>query len=219
MYRATRVAVRRLVLAAALAALAGCATVPPPAAPSRPATVLWRQRRGELQCLDRWRMQGRMALAAHGKGWSANIDWRQQGTRYDMRLSGPFGWGGFRLQGSPRMVLLQKGDKRYRFFESPETVIRQEFGMTIPVSGMRYWVLGNYAPAGKPRYRLDRYGRLASLSQQGWSIDYAGYGRSDGFMLPTRITMRRNGVRLKLAVDTWTLADAAACEGAGGGRR
>jgi len=200
---------------AAVALLAGCATtrLPPP---QQPATVSWHRRRAVLQCLGNWRMRGRMALAARNNGWTADVDWHQHGSRYDLRVSGPFGWGGFRLHGNPTVVYLDTGGKHYRFLESPEAVIRQQFDMTIPVSGMRYWVLGTWAPGSRPEHRLDRYGRLSHLVQQGWKIDYQDYTRSSGIMMPSRITMKRSGVRLKLVVDRWTLTDAGHCRGGSG---
>lgn len=60
-------------------------------------------------------------------------------------------------------------------------------------------------------WALDEHGRLASLAQQGWRVDYSyrGDGREDagksplGPALPARLTLRREGVVVRIAVRDW----------------
>jgi len=59
--------------------LAGCATPPPAPLPSVPNQQAWTQRQQQLRCAAQWSLQGRMALAAQGKGWSARLVWQQRG--------------------------------------------------------------------------------------------------------------------------------------------
>lgn len=184
--------------------LAGCATTPP-APPLVSKQQAWTQRQQQLQCASLWSLQGRMALAAQGKGWSARLVWQQHGDDFDMRLSGPLGWGGFRLRGDRAHVNLTGDGKSYDFQESPERVIQREFGYDIPVSGLRYWMLGINAPDEPFTYQLNPWGQPQQLQQSGWIIDYAEYSAGDVAGLPKRLTMIRPGVRIKLLVDDWQL--------------
>jgi len=189
-------------LLVALAA-AGCATQKP--APEASRGALWKERRTLLACLDHWRLEGKLALAAKDEGWSANLDWRQNGEAFEMQLSGPFGWGGLRLAGDQRHVVVRDGDEVYRFAGAPEGVIRRQFGMTIPVAGLRYWVRGTPRPESAAVPKLDRYGRLSRLDQSGWTIRYRSYVSRAGPDLPERLVMTRPDVRLKLVVDDWKI--------------
>jgi outer membrane lipoprotein LolB len=186
--------------------LTGCATTPP-APPPASKQQAWTQRQQQLQCAALWSLRGRMALAAQGKGWSARLTWQQQGDDFDMRLSGPLGWGGFRLSGDRAHVNLTGEGKSYDFQEAPERVIQREFGYDIPVSGLRYWMLGINAPDEPFTYQLNPWGQPQQLQQSGWTIDYAEYSAGDGAGLPKRLTMSRPGVRIKLLVDDWQLPE------------
>ena len=44
-----------------------------------------------------------------------------------------------------------------------------------------------------------------SLDQSGWHVEYQEYAEVDGFSLPTRLTLERDQIRIKLAVSDWTL--------------
>ena len=120
-----------------------------------------------------------------------------------MHLSGPFGGGDFRLTGNDRRFVLTSGDREFRFHAEPERVIRQEFGLTVPVRGLRYWVLGLSRPDGGISKELDGHGRPLRLEQAGWTIENEEYRRYAGVALPHRVVMERPDLRLKLAVEEW----------------
>ncbi len=185
--------------------LAGCAMPPPAPTPSVPNQQGWTQRQQQLRCAAQWSLQGRMALAAQGKGWSARLVWQQHGDDFDLRLSGPLGWGGFRLRGDRVQVKLEGDGKSYDFQESPERVIQREFGYDIPVSGLRYWMLGISAPDAPFTLTLNPWGQPQQLQQSGWIIDYADYASNEPLALPMRLTMTRPDVRIKLLVEDWQL--------------
>ena len=45
--------------------------------------------------------------------------------------------------------------------------------------------------------------RLAALQQDGWQIQYTGYMPVGGEWLPSKLTLERQGVRLRVVVDGW----------------
>jgi len=75
---------------AALAVLAGCRTLPPAPPPS----ASWEVRRPQLQSLTHFQLRGRVAVAAGGEGFNANLHWTQDGARSEVTLEGPLGAGG-----------------------------------------------------------------------------------------------------------------------------
>jgi outer membrane lipoprotein LolB len=44
---------------------------------------------------------------------------------------------------------------------------------------------------------------LATLQQDGWQIQYTGYTSVGGEWLPSKLTLQREGVRLRVVVDGW----------------
>ncbi len=65
-------------------------------------------------------------------------------------------------------------------------------------------MLGVPDPARPAQETLDGQQRLASLQQDGWEIDYPAYISVSGEWLPSRVTLQRAGVRVRLIVDGWS---------------
>ncbi len=79
-------------------------------------------------------------------------------------------------------------------------------GFDVPIASLRYWVLGVPDPAQPAEERLDAaQQRLASLVQDGWQIDYNEYTSAAGEIVPARITLQREAVRVRLLVEDWQL--------------
>ncbi|HET6655182.1 MAG TPA: lipoprotein insertase outer membrane protein LolB, partial [Gammaproteobacteria bacterium] len=98
-------------LAVALAALvAGCASAPPKPI-GKPDRAAWQQRLARLQTLSDWRLSGRIAVVNGSHGSSGSLVWFENAPRFEMRLAGPFGIGGFRLYGTPNGLFIDTGDK------------------------------------------------------------------------------------------------------------
>lgn len=198
------------VLTVAAALLAGCAGVPsrtPAADPER----AWAHHEAQLQGVQQWRLTGRLALRTADEGWHASLDWRQQADEYRMRLRAPLGSGSLQLQGDAAWVLLRTSDGEEAVSADPEGLLLEQLGWRVPVANLRYWVLGLPAP-GTALRKLDEFGHLARLWQNGWEIEFLDYGRVGGVELPGKVFARRGDAEVRLVVGNWDLADASAPE-------
>ena len=190
---------RALIACSALLALAACQSLPP--APSTP----WPERRAALQAVGQYGFSGQFAAASGTDGFSASIQWQQQGAVSDVSLRAPFGVGGARLNydGSE----LHGTDSHGTQLDG--AAARQEmqrlFGFEPPLGSLRYWLLGVPDPATPASETLDQGQRLASLQQSDWQVDYAEYLETGGRWLPRRLALHRGPVRLKLQVSHWQL--------------
>lgn len=203
--------VRAWVLSACVLALAACATGPAtrpglPAVEGDPAQhQAWRE--AVLADQPAWSMQGRVALSNGRDGGSGRIDWRQDGARYDVALSAPVTRQSWRLSGEPgRAVLagLEGGDRQGT---DAATLLREATRWDIPVEALASWVRGAAADPGRfgaPVLAYGDDGRLSSLAQGGWRIDYADW-RAGGasLALPYRLNAVRGDSRVRLVVDAW----------------
>ena len=59
-------------------------------------------------------------------------------------------------------------------------------------------------PGHPAQESLDSQQRLATLEQDGWQILYTDYMSVGGEWLPSKLTLQRQGVRLRLVVDGWS---------------
>ena len=158
--------------------------------------------------LESWRAIGKLAARAReGNGhWSAAFDWRQNDEDFQLRLSGPFGQGGFEVKGRPGRVEFKTAKGRRRTAATPEALFDRELGLDLPASSLRHWITAR-ARRGVPveEWTLDDAGRLASLAQQGWRVEYRYPAEPDGHSLPNRITLHGKRVVVRVIVRDWRL--------------
>ena len=60
-------------------------------------------------------------------------------------------------------------------------------------------------PAMQAEQDFETSGRLQQLRQEGWSVDYERYALQGLVAMPGRVTIRRDGVRIRLVIDNWSL--------------
>ncbi len=165
----------------------------------------WKAHRQLLSALENWQARGRIAVQTDDDGFSASFDWTQAGRRYRIRLRGPFGQGALELEGDARGVWLRRAGQTAVFATNPDVLLARESGWRLPVLGLNNWLRGLPDSRGEAAIQLDSAGRLASLQQRGWHIEYRKYRDYREYALPTRLVMQRDGLRVKLLVDAWKL--------------
>ena len=208
--RASRTSKRAagVVLAIGAALLAGCGTLldlfprePEPAA-SEPA---WQSHARDLSRLRSWSLLGIVAVRpAGGDASRVTMRWRQSPDSYLVRFMGPLGVGLFEVEGSATAVEARFPDGRRTSAASPEALLEQEIGWSVPLQGLRYWIVGAPVPDGAPlEMELDDRGRLARLEQAGWTVVYERYGTVGGLSLPERIRFSNESVDATVVVRRW----------------
>jgi len=182
-----------------LAALTGCKTLPP----APPESAPWDVRKAALQARDRFDLKGRIAVAVAQEGFNAKLRWHQRDDQSELSLDGPLGVGGVRItsNGDSLKVLNARGEQLDS--DAAEQEIQSKLGFDPPIASLRYWVLGVPDPATPAEEILDDSKRLATLKQDGWQIDYTAYANVGGQSLPSKATLTREGVRVRLFVDDW----------------
>lgn len=187
--------------AAVLLLAGGCATLPP-AGDVRD----WPAERAALQALDRWSLDGRIAVAAGEDGFTGGFDWVQSGERADVELSGPMGGSALkiRVQGD-QVDVIAHGQGATR--EDSEALLARYFGphRSLPAAEMRYWLLGVPAPHAPAEETLGADERLAALTQAGWEVRFDRYQGVGRLALPARMEMSTPGLRLRVVVSDWRL--------------
>ena len=192
---------RRIAAIALFSLVSGCATVAPPAPVGDRAA-----REAELQALQAWSLDGRIAVAAGEDGFSGGFDWVQAGARADISVQGPMGGQAFAIHVEGEQLTL---DARGETFTDDEAraFIGDRFGNgnMLPVAEMRYWLVGVPAPGLDHEEARDADRRIAELGQSGWRVRYERYEMVGAYELPTRVEMSTEGLRLRVVVSDWRL--------------
>ena len=91
-------------------------------------------------------MFGKLGLRSATDSFTATLQWRQVGDDYRIRLSGPFGAGALQIEGDEQGVTLRTGEGQEYAAGSQEELLYQHLGWSVPLSGLRYWMLGRTPP-------------------------------------------------------------------------
>jgi outer membrane lipoprotein LolB len=184
-----------------LVALAGCRSLPP--APASGASS-WDVRKAQLQAQTHFGFKGRVAVAAAGEGFNADIRWAQDNQHSQVSLEGPLGVGGAQISADGNELTLVTSRGEHIASDAAHAALAQRLGFDPPLASLRYWVLGVPDPSQPASEELDTATqRLSALTQLGWHVGYAGYVTAAGEALPARLTLQRDDVRVRLLVDDW----------------
>ena len=183
-----------------LFALAACRTAPV----TFPALAPWEVRRLELQSRDHFDLRGRVAVAAGSQGFNANLHWEQHGARSQLTLAGPLGSGAVEVSTAGDELDVATANGQHLDRDAARAELAARLGFDPPLASLRFWVLGVPDPSMPATERLDEHRqRLAALTQGGWHIDYSQYVAAGPDWLPSRLTLERDTVRVRLLVDEW----------------
>jgi outer membrane lipoprotein LolB len=198
---------RKYLLILVVALQAGCASMPETPPPVANPALVWQQRRDELSRIAYWHLTGRVAVTKGNEAWNINLDWLQQGNDYQIMLNGPFGAGAVQLIGNADGVELRDSDHHTYYADKPGALLEERTGVSMPVVGLRYWILGLTTPKQKQAPKLDPQGRLAYLEDNHWRVKFRRYTDVKGLQLPDKIFISKpeQAIHVRLVVDTWKL--------------
>jgi outer membrane lipoprotein LolB len=185
---------RLFLLFACCTALYACVTTRP-----APRQAPWDQRLAVLQHASGWQLDGRAAVAVGTQGWQASLNWHQDGAAAEVHLAGPLGVGAMVLRNGPDGLSLNGAPPS----DAVVAQLQERLGFELPLDDLRYWLLG--VPDPDSDFDLNRNGddRAQRLTQSGWTVDYERYMPAGGDLLPARLVLSRDGVRVRIAVDHW----------------
>lgn len=172
--RAPRGAALGLV-AAAVVALAGCASVKPqgPSTSNAATAVTAQTSRAYL---------GRFAIQYNDQNGQqrnayGNFSWQETGDTVSLQLRNPLGQTLAIVTSSPGSATLELPNRQPLTADNVSTLMQNALGFSLPVEGLRYWLQPSPAPTSRARTEKDpeQPSHLKQITQDGWTIDYLAY--------------------------------------------
>lgn len=164
-------------------------------------SAAWKKQERYLSNLGAWQMSGR---AGSGLGFSGQLSWVQHAAQSYIKVRGPLGIGALEIVGNAEQVSL-KDKHGTRTVVNPDAVLRESYGLPLPIDYLRWWMLGIAAPDESAGYQFDSSGNAAEIHQAGWQVSLSSYQPYDcGVVLPRKMTLRQADNKLKVVIKTWT---------------
>ena len=186
--------------------LTGCALMemPEEASVGDPGQIrLWEEHRRNVADLNDWRLRGRFGLQWNDGQVQGNLQWRQTGADFTLRLSGPFGLNPVRVHGNLRTGRATLRDGEESVQGEIDVVMRERLGFALPLTELVNLVRGiPVSDAGE--VTLDGQARALRILQGGWEIDYRDYSCCEEPTLPGRVRFAREELRGVLVVGEWS---------------
>ncbi len=168
----------------------------------------WSQYQLEAGRINSWDLHGRAAIFVDDEVHNIGLSWRRNADEFVMIMEAPFGQGVFRLESSREAglpVKLSLPDSRVVYAETAEAALEGVIGWSIPVSGLESWIKG--VPRNKTGFShdLNGDGRLSSLWQSDWRINYLDYFKFEDPArgLPKKMYLKHKRLALKIVIERW----------------
>jgi outer membrane lipoprotein LolB len=159
----------------------------------------------KIAAIPEWGFVGRISLDDGDRGGSGRLQWEVRHDSSELDFHGAMGRGAWHLQISPEAAVLKEANGAEQTAAGINELMQDRMGWSIPVDALQWWVRGLAAPGAIEDEIFDPEGRLLSLDQFGWSVDFSRYDSMAGVALPIRLDARRDNYRVKLAVSRWQM--------------
>ncbi len=165
-----------------------------------------------LADIKNWEMRARIGLRSRAQNGSATIIWTETPEQQTLRILGPLGGGLVLLQMNASGITVRDSKGALWQGQDASELIYRVSGWKIPVSALRWWMMGMIEPGSDARVTHDDGGRLNSIKQDSWQVSLDKYRRFSSFELPSLIIMEtltepadEHYIRVKMIVKSWTV--------------
>lgn len=144
-------------------------------------------------------LAGRLAARYGNESFSANLAWRHARNADEMLITTALGQGVARIVREGDAVTLTTAEPREYRAADAEALTEQVLGFRVPLAGLAEWVRGRPSTESPATAEYTPDGRLLSLQQGGWNIEFVEYAGK----LPSRMRLAYPGIELRLAISQW----------------
>lgn len=171
----------------------------------------WQAHRASVERIADWQLDGRLNIRQGRASDTINLHWQQSGRKVSIRLSATLlGLGGVAIEGDDRRVTVQKNGEAPRELPGLDALSREFLDYDFPAAYLLWWVRGLPVPTLPAEPVLNQDQLLHSLVQtdargQRWMLGFENYERVGEVILPRRINLESQGVRLRFLISDWQL--------------
>lgn len=195
---------KKILLLCLALTLSSCMTTPAKA-PARNEQISWSARSAKLAKIASWTLKGGIAVKKAEKGFSASVIWEHSPSQYQLQFFGPLGGGHVKLVGTAEQVTLTTSDNKQRTAPSAQALFSAQSGWDLPLDNLKYWIRSLPVPGVASTKQFDQFHHLTQLIQSGWTIRFQRYTQVKGFDLPSKMTLAKDDMRLRIVINSWQI--------------
>ncbi|OED85127.1 outer membrane lipoprotein LolB [Vibrio breoganii ZF-55] len=170
-------------------------------------SVEYQDHQQKLSALTHFRITGKLGYIDPTQRQSLNFHWKQSPEKSELRLSTFLGKTVLNLVIDDEGAKVTDIDGNRYFDKDADLLFYQLTSMRLPIVYMQDWIRGQ--PTAADNFQVADNGTLLSLQQtrgeQTWLMDYKGYQENEDVILPNRMTLSREPIKLNIAVSKWEI--------------
>ena len=170
----------------------------------------WARYQEQWHKINSWEIHARAVIFVGREVYQVGINWQRANDQFVIVIEAPFGPGVFRLENNLKAdglpaIKLSMPDGQVLYDESAEALLLRVLGWSFPVSGLKSWIKGLPLVGIDYSFKLQADGRLKSLQQEDWEINYQDYFANDSEErgLPRKMQLKHQMLALKIVIERW----------------
>jgi len=165
------------------------------------------ERAEQLNKITQWQVNGKIAFIERNKRNSATLNWQvnEKNQSQQLNLTSYLGINVLQLTSNQGKHKLKFDGNDYQG-DNLTTLIYSLTGLTLPTKALSYWIKGlAFQPSDKMEYDNSNLPlHLNSFyNNQQWQITYGNYKQVNGYILPTKLTVKKDNLLIKIAINKW----------------
>lgn len=164
--------------------------------------LTYAQRMERIASVTDWDLRGRISVDTGEDAYQGRFNWRQDDNEMRLVIRGPLGAGAVQIMGSDDTLTVRARGESWQM-QDPEIELSELLGWWLPVTSLRYWLLG----APDARFTDDgsvySNGLLTSLAQRAWRLEYTRYDLAGDLLVPRSIELKHAPLALTVTIDDW----------------
>lgn len=153
-----------------------------------------------------WEIKAKLGIRSEDDSGSVTLSWQQGNQRYKIQMQASLGQGNATIYGDNDSIMIERPGKPTLFSSDATELIKDTFGWPLPMSSLRYWILGIANPELPIQgQQHDSNGGLVNLEQSDWHLSYSRYQQIGQWQLPGKIRAKREETQLTLIIREWAI--------------
>ena len=180
--------IQRLISLFALVLLTSCTTIQTTSIPQseKERQQKWQKIQLQNSEITRWALKGKIGVKTGKKGGSATLRWYHLPGQQDIELYGPFGGGRVKIKTTHESARLRDTKGKVIEGKTAKEVLYKRLGWHVPFDELIMWSRGLPNEDAK-KIEIDHLGRLKSLQQGIWQVEYQEYRNIENLTLPRKL--------------------------------
>ncbi len=155
------------------------------------------------QAMKSWSLSGRLSLRDSKRSELSLIKWRHNEVVDLWVLSSLIGGTIAEISYTKGIAYIKEPKKSLKALSNQ--TLRETFGFVPPLQHLSYWVRGLPDSEGESNALEGEEYTIKGFEQHGWTVNLARYGREDGVVLPSKIVISKDGLKITIVVDKWKI--------------